>query len=266
MYQPLGDLGVNFFMSNFVGGDPATSLLYYLPSFYAKTGYSDPALQQCVTAVGLVGYANASRRKDMINIAVNTYGAAIRSINTALMDPQYAAQDSIITAIYLAAIFEAIVVPRKAGMDNCCRHLAGAVTFASLILKQAIPSDVTSSLLAALVKTVILNCWIQHVPLPLHFIRVKKLVEKNTSLYSEYDAFLDILMELVRFREELRNGAYCNAMTIIQEALSIDNRLYEFSQDMQSRSWFECMQLSDVEGEPWAYKGYYHSKSILLSA
>jgi hypothetical protein len=196
-------------------------MLYYLPSFYAKAGSSNPALKQCVTAVGLVGYANVSRRKDMINMAANTYGAAIRSINAALMDPKNAVQNSTLTSIYLAAIFEAIVVPRKAGMDNCCRHLTGAVTVASLMLRQDGPSEVTRNLLIALVKTVILNCWIQHVPLPPNFIEVKKLVEKKTSLYSEYDAFLDILMELVRFREELRNGKYCDPTAIIQHAAPV---------------------------------------------
>jgi hypothetical protein len=40
MYLPLDDLGVSFFMSTYVGEDPAVSQLYYLPKFYATTGYA----------------------------------------------------------------------------------------------------------------------------------------------------------------------------------------------------------------------------------
>jgi hypothetical protein len=86
MYQPLDDLGANFFMSNFVVPDPAMSLLHYLLGFYAKTGFANSALLQMVTAVGLVGLANKSRSNDIRNVAANNYGAAIRSINAALLN------------------------------------------------------------------------------------------------------------------------------------------------------------------------------------
>jgi hypothetical protein len=128
MYQPLDDLGANFFMSNFVVPDPAMSLLNYLPGFYAKTGFANSALSQMVTAVGLVGLANRSRSNDMRNVAANNYGAAIRSINAALLNPKYAAQDSILASIYLAAMFEALIMGRNVIIDNACTHLAGAVS------------------------------------------------------------------------------------------------------------------------------------------
>jgi hypothetical protein len=160
MYQPLDDLGANFFMSNFVVPDPAMSLLNYLPGFYAKTGFANSALSQMVTAVGLVGLANRSRSNDMRNVDANNYGAAIRSINAALLNPKYAAQDSILASIYLAAMFEALIMGRNVSMDNACTHLAGAVSVGLLILKQEKQTDVTLKQCTTLVKTVIMNCWI----------------------------------------------------------------------------------------------------------
>lgn len=66
MYQPLDDLGVNFFMSTYINNgmavlnllmccaltlftsslDPAVSQLYYLPEFYNRIGSSHVGLQQ----------------------------------------------------------------------------------------------------------------------------------------------------------------------------------------------------------------------------
>lgn len=54
-YQSMGELGLNFFMSTYIGDDPAVSILYYLPRFYAKDGYTNPGLQQSITATGLAG-------------------------------------------------------------------------------------------------------------------------------------------------------------------------------------------------------------------
>ncbi|KAF2995715.1 hypothetical protein E8E13_004288 [Curvularia kusanoi] len=57
VYQPWDDLSVNFFMSNYIGPDPAVSQLYYLPTFYAKSGYAASSLKRTIIATGLAGYA-----------------------------------------------------------------------------------------------------------------------------------------------------------------------------------------------------------------
>ena len=146
MYQPLNDLGVNFFMTNFIVDDPAMSLLDYLPDFYAKTAHSDPALPQICAAVGLVGLVNKSHNRDMLSAATHNYGAAIRAINNALPCAKTAVQDCTVASIYLAPMFEALVLLRRAGMDNASIHLAGAVSVAHLILQQQKQTEVTIKL------------------------------------------------------------------------------------------------------------------------
>jgi hypothetical protein len=217
MWQPLDDLGVNYFMSNFTVADPTMTLLLYLSGFYAKTGFANPALSQMVAAVGLVGLARRSRCKDMRNVAANNHGAAIRTINAALVNPKYAVQDSILASIYLAAMFDAIIVGRTVGMDNACTHLAGAVSVGLLILKQEKRTEVTFNQCTTLVKTVIMNCWIQQVPLQPGSVKFKKLVEQKVNIHSLYDKFLDIVMELVRLKETLRDESNSNPWTSYRE-------------------------------------------------
>lgn len=99
MHQPPEDLGVKFFMSNYVGEAPALSMLNYLPEFYSKTGYASQGLQQSIVATGLAGFAKASGRTDMQEQATRCYVSAIRGINGALADMRGVSQDSTLMAI-----------------------------------------------------------------------------------------------------------------------------------------------------------------------
>jgi hypothetical protein len=71
MYQPLDDLSIKYLISKSTETDCAMTLLPYLPEFYAKTGFANPAMSQMAIAVGLVGLTRRSRCKDMRNVAVN---------------------------------------------------------------------------------------------------------------------------------------------------------------------------------------------------
>lgn len=55
LYQPMEDVGLNFFMSHYIGNDPSVSILHYLPDFYSKSGYANSGLQYTLTATGLAG-------------------------------------------------------------------------------------------------------------------------------------------------------------------------------------------------------------------
>ncbi|EUC29636.1 hypothetical protein COCCADRAFT_105996 [Bipolaris zeicola 26-R-13] len=258
MYQPLDDLGVNFFMNNFIVDDPNMSLIHYLPSYYARSGFSGPALRQMCAAVGLVSLANKSHRKDMLSVATNNYATAIRVINAALLCPRKAAQDSILASIFMAAMFEALIIPRHVGMDNCCTHLAGAVSVAHLILKQERQTDVTIQQCTALVKTVIMNCWVQQISLPPNFSEFKNLVEKKAARMSVHDMFLNIVMELLQFKNQIQSPMQDDPTAIIRRALAIDSSLEDFARTLDRQTPFESVQLPAGESEHVAYKGYYH--------
>ncbi|CAG5180850.1 uncharacterized protein ALTATR162_LOCUS9468 [Alternaria atra] len=239
------------------------SLLNYLPRFYARTGYSDSALSQICAAVGLVGLVNKAYNKDMLSAATNNYGAAIRTVNTALLCTKIAVKDCTVASIYLAAMFEALILPRRAGMDNAGIHLAGAVLVAHLILKQRKQTDVTIKLCNTLMKTVIMNCWIQEVPLPPNFVDFKRLVEQKAERVMVYDSFLDIIMSLVQFKQEYQDATKADPMAIVQRALTIDANLDEYARELALKAPFETHQLSNADDSRLAHKGYYRCELLL---
>ncbi|KAL1798001.1 hypothetical protein ACET3X_004607 [Alternaria dauci] len=266
MYQPLNDLGVNFFMTNFIVDDPAMSLLDYLPGFYAKTADSAPALSQICAAVGLVGLVNKSHNRDMLSAATHNYGAAIRAINKALRYTKTAVKDCTVASIYLAAMFEALVIPRRAGMDNAGIHLAGAVSVAHMVLKQQEQTDVTVKLCNTLMKTVIMNCWIQNVPLSPNFIDFKRLVEKKAERVLVDDSFLDVIVSLLQFKEEYQKAKKADPTAIVQRALAIDTNLDAYARDLAQKAPLGTDQLPDADDIGLAHKGYFHLRPQHLHA
>jgi hypothetical protein len=260
MYQPMEDLGVSFFMSTYVGSDPAVSQLHYLPTFYAKTGFSNPGLQQSIIAAGLAGYAKSTRRKDITDAATKRYVMAIQSINAALSDERTAVQEPTLMAIIMAAMFEVLIIPRLKDMHNCSKHLDGAVAVALLMLKQKGPSEVTRKLITTLVQSVIINSWISHVPLPHNFAQLKRQIGDTVEITSVHSRFLDIVVKLVQFREALEMGILKQPEVIIKQALAIDDLLMKFAKSMPLNGRFEAVQVSGQDARQLAYRGYYHGK------
>jgi len=70
--------------------------------------------------------------------------------------------------------------------------------------------------------------------------------------------FLEIVMELVLFREALQKGTYQHPVPIIRQAQTIDDSLARFSQAMPQRARFQAFQVPPRGIEQLAYEGYYH--------
>jgi hypothetical protein len=258
LYQPLDDLGVNFFMSTYVGDDPAVSQLHYLPKFYAKIGSSNPGLQRGIIAAGLAGYAKTVQQKDLAEAATKRYVSAIQGINAALSDPRTAVQESTLLAILIAAMFEVLIIPRLSDLQNCTKHLDGAVAVASLMLKKNKPTEVTRKLITTLTHSVIINSWISHVPLPRDFAHVKSQISAKADSSSVHSNFLDVVVDLVQFRQDLQANNFKHPTAIINQALVVDRKLEDFANSMTPKSHYQTFCIPLPNAEQLAFDGYYH--------
>ena len=263
LYQPLDDLAVNFFMSNYVGSDPQTSQFDYLPSFYLRNGSSHSELQKSIEAVGLAGYAKALRRADLLQPATKKYISAIREINNALSSQTSAGQDSTFVSVMLLAMFEVMILPRSSGLQNLTKHLNGAISIASLRHAQQRQTDVGRKLLGTLVQSVIMNCWIQNLPLPAGFLTLKRQLGGRTNPSSIHANFLDIVFDLIQFRHALAVGAYGSPTAIVTQAATLDNRLNSFAEHMPKEGHFKRFH-ANTEAEQLVYNGYYHGTVITV--
>lgn len=264
LYQPLDDLGISFFMSTYVGDDPAVSQLYYLPKLFAQSGPSNPGLRQSITAAGLAGYAKTARRNDAKEAATRLYVSAIRSINTAISDPNLVVQDSTLMSIVMAAMFEVLVVTRLSDMRNANKHLNGAVAVALLMVKQKKQTDITYKLITTSMHSIIINSWISHVPLPANFMKLKRRLGDKPIPHSIHSDFLDIVMELVEFREALQAPTLKHPTDIIERALAVDAIFENFAENMPPHGHYQSFRTLRQDVEQLAYNGYYHGKCHFL--
>jgi hypothetical protein len=265
LYQPLDDLGLNFFMSTYVCDDPAVSQFHYLPKLYAKTGYANLSLRQSIIAIGLAGYAKTCHRQDVTDAATKYYVAAIRGINAAISDPEAAVQDATLASIIMAAMYEVLAVRRLANMKNCSNHLEGAIVVGLMSLAQKKATNVTKKLIATLVDTVIVNSWISHIPLPPRLTELKQQVGKPLCSSSLHGDFLDLIMEVLQFKEALHTKTYKTPMAIIKQALAIENKLETFAQNIPPHARYQAFKIPPQSAGQLAYVGYYHGMSATKS-
>lgn len=248
-------------MSNYVGTDPAVSQLHYFPNFYAKSGYATSALKRAIVASGLAGYARVARRPDLIEQSTRTYVAAIRDINTSLSSPQAAISDTTLMSILMAAMFETMLVSPGSGMHNVSKHLEGAMSVAYLSLQRQAPSQVFQALLSTLIQSVIMNCWIQHVPIPHRYRELRPYVPEKINPHSVHARLVDILSRVVELRDDLKEGSHQNADAILQRALSLDAELKTFIENMPSHTLFEKCWMPTVhaaEVQQLVYNWTFH--------
>ncbi len=264
MYPSLEQLGVNFFMSDLVAGDPNLSQLYYIPSYYAKTGYAHPGLHYSITATGLASYARATGRREFVEHATKSYINAVRGINAALSNPKTAAHDSTLLCINLAAMFEVLAAPQKEGQNNCMKHMEGAVTVALLHVKQGRQTDVTQKILSTMIQGFIVYAWLNNTPLPSAFTELQGYT--NPSFYGSPIQYgcLTCMKDTVDFRHALQTGSYESPMSIIRKGIDLDSSWDKFMANMPPEVRFEVFRTSKDGVAHLVYEGYFHRKHFLF--
>lgn len=267
LYQPLispDDLGINFFMRQYVGASPKSSQFGFLPNYYFTEGFGYAELEQSLKAVGLAGYAKDNRRPELLPRATKSYISAVRDINKALSHPTSAVREATLISVLLLAMFEVMTLPRASGLENLTKHLRGAVTIACMCLKQEKVTEITQKLLVTVVQSAVMDSWIQNVPLPPELLALRKGMRSRSDAESNRPEFLDLIVELVEFRTAVDRGDSIRPADVISEALRIDISLRHFGEEMPKHILFEKV-LDPTESKELVYDGYYHGKTCSVT-
>jgi hypothetical protein len=261
--QLCDDLGINFFMSNYIGADPDVSPLQFLPRFYKESGYATSSLSKIIAACGLAGYGRANSRTDLMKQSTKTYVAAIRDLNTLLSDASAVTQDTTLMSITIAAVFETILVSLDAGIENISKHLEGAMSVACLSLQQREPSGIYKVLLSTVIQSVVMNCWIQHLSLPSGYRRVRSSLPGEINPHSIHAKLVDILAPMIEFRDDLNKNPYSDPDEVLQRALHLDNALRTFVEEMPNNTLYKKCRLPKMKTkdlEQLAYNCCFHGQ------
>jgi len=104
------DLGINFFINNFVkeANGPSPGQFSYIPELCRTEGLDD-TLKASIIAAGLAGYAKRIKSAQLLNQARRVYAVALRKINASLRSPTEAVKNSTLLSTIIVAVFETIV-------------------------------------------------------------------------------------------------------------------------------------------------------------
>jgi hypothetical protein len=262
-YQPLDGLALNFFMATYVGNDQINSQFDYLPELYGRHGSSHSALQETIKAVGLAGYAKASRRPEIIQPATKSYVAAIKEVNAALSDPNLVQQDMTLASVLLLAMFEVMVMPQNRGLENLTKHLKGATSLAAMQMKKQQQGVYSRKLMRSLCQSCIMNCWIQNIPLSDEFVAFKEQLGRDSDDVDYHYDFLDVLILLIKFRHAMESNIYDSPSAIIAQATALDGRLKRFMDNMPPDGRFKSVRrftsARTSTDDQLTYQGYFHT-------
>ncbi|KAF2736693.1 hypothetical protein EJ04DRAFT_575116 [Polyplosphaeria fusca] len=255
--QDLNELALNFFVSNYVGSDSTTSQFDFLPSLYSREGFASSGLQESIKAVGLAGYAKSTHRDDLIVTATKSYVSAIRKISDALANPHLAHRDSTLSSILLMGTYEVMLLPNTSGLSNLKKHLDGAISLANMRLGRQKRSETEMKMTRSLVQSVIMNSWIQNIPLPPGFHALQRQTMTQASPPTTHGKFLEHLVDLIDFRHAMNDQTYTTPNAVIYEAVRIDKRLATFLDDMPLDSCYQNVHAPGEDRE-LTYNESYH--------
>ncbi|OGM44698.1 hypothetical protein ABOM_007378 [Aspergillus bombycis] len=117
------EIGVNYFLCNFVTGYRSSSCGYlnYIPADYVVDSHCSPMLVASMAAIGLVTLANTTGQPQLAKHARAKYSEAINQVNVALASPTESIKDSTLMSVISLGLFEHV-----SDFSSWARHVQGA--------------------------------------------------------------------------------------------------------------------------------------------
>jgi len=119
-----------------------------------------------MTAVGLVGVANLTHSKEVMDGARKSYGTALRLTNAALRNPKEAAKDTTMLSILILGLFEMMTGPSAKSMQAWHEHVNGAAVLAKMRGPSQFRTRSGVRMFMMLCQSVMILCIQKEMPMP----------------------------------------------------------------------------------------------------
>ncbi|KAF2095066.1 hypothetical protein NA57DRAFT_44915 [Rhizodiscina lignyota] len=131
--QPVNEIGVQFFFSNYSCYEPPLSEAYHvwLTNAYREAP-ANHALRAAIEAAGMAGISNTFYAPEVASRSKEKYGQALAATKQALCDPAEAVADTTLITVILLGLFEFITLENWDHYDSWAAHMEGAITLLQL--------------------------------------------------------------------------------------------------------------------------------------
>ncbi|KGO74911.1 Protein of unknown function DUF3468 [Penicillium italicum] len=179
--QSLEELGINYFMANYVMKDsgPCPGVFNYAGNILAGPAGDAELARVAIRAVGLAGLASTTGADSVMRKARSSYAEAIERVNLALVDPRVAGNDSAIFAVMVLGLFESITCSGDESLEAWKCHINGAASLLMLRGTSQFRTKQGLQIFGEAVSHVLTLCsrYDQPVPPRLRYLRVE--MERN---------------------------------------------------------------------------------------
>ncbi|OJJ43935.1 hypothetical protein ASPZODRAFT_72833 [Penicilliopsis zonata CBS 506.65] len=271
------EIGVNYFLHNFVTGGqaPSRGYLNYVPSVYLAGG-EHPTLLASMAAVGLVALANATQQPELAGQAQAKYSEAIRQVNMALASPVDSVKDSTLLSVISLGVFE-----RISGHESWIQHVQGAAALVVARGKTQFSSPTAIRMFAQVRADLVLACLYVATPFPRDMLELQDEAALHTDtscplwllgvastrctnlLMRVKKNYLDGAVPWSKFLEEAivveRDFEYALKLLALQEPYTtIQEDSGELDPNIAYHGRF------DLYHDCWAIKFWNNSRSVLM--
>ncbi|KAJ5962615.1 hypothetical protein N7501_007556 [Penicillium viridicatum] len=262
--QSLDELGINYFMANYVIKDsgPCPGVFNYTSNILAGPVGDAELARVAIRAVGLAGLASTTGANSIMRKARSSYAEAIERVNVALVDSRVARNDSAIFAVMVLGLFESITCSGDESLEAWKCHINGA---ASLLMLRGTSQFCTRQglqIFGEAVSHVLTLCsrYDQPVPPRLRYLRVE--MERNVNGKSPSWILSTAHIEVMNLYNQVQPEQETPFLageweTLLSHAAEISQRLENLFAELPV-SW-RFKTVSDPTANPrLVFQGKYH--------
>ncbi|CZS97219.1 related to negative acting factor [Rhynchosporium agropyri] len=213
-------------------------------------------LQASINAVGLASLANASLAPEMMAKARWDYVKALRLTNEALRSPTSVKKDSTLFSVMVLSIYEMISGTNEVSLDSWAEHVKGAAALVRLRGPEQFKHPVGQRMFLQVTSNLLLNCIQRTIPMPQHFIELRKEAEKLIDTDSPAWRLSGVLIDFTIFRAKVKDCEIVGPRIVINQALELDQRLVDEFEDLPEEWMYEIVYTSENPHLVW--NGNYH--------
>jgi hypothetical protein len=246
--QSPSQVAICVFAFNFSQG----AYLDYLPALFASTHRSE-ILETSLEAVSMLCYARQTQSESLMQNASLTYSLALNKTQKALDATSHAAQDHILAAVMLLALYAALSANSTHASTSWTKHINGALALAALRPRDSFRSLRAQKLLCHVISCIQLDCIQRRERLPSQLRTLYGVAMPGGDFYLRFCNLIESLAELRATATEDVSGRMARVIELDREAAFLLD-LMPFAENFK--------QLQDIDGEVYhVYSGYRSAQS-----
>ncbi|KAF7901735.1 uncharacterized protein EAF01_007034 [Botrytis porri] len=235
----INDRAIDLFLSTpiFRDSGPVKGYYEYLFSYCNDSNISH-TLYTTITAVSLAAYAYAFKSSFLLKKASQSFGYALRLVNTALSSIEEATKDCTIMSVVLFNTFGVLTCQNLDSLMDRDRHISGATSMIKLRGFRQMETRHGLQLFLQMNSILLQSCIWHSFRFPEDLIELQEHAASFLDVNDPAWKLNGLTVELTTFRADIKDGIFHERSSIIRAAIDLDIKFSSLASEMsRSPQW-----------------------------